>query len=186
MKTKTCLSVKTIALIVLLPVSLHAQTTLQELLAPIWELTKADATDGQRREYAGYITLNTATGEYSLADVVHGDWVANDEPAELWLLARPPDIPENPSPIDTVIYIVAWFHTHTPTQYITVPYRPVGPSPEDFTAAIHPLVNLPGFVLDYVAKPAPNHPPNSIPAGHPKDGETALYPITPPNRRAMP
>jgi len=174
-----------IAFFALLPVPSHAQT-LKELLAPIWELTKADATDGQRREYAGYITLDTATGEYGLKDVEHGDWAPNDEPAGMGLALPPPDIPENPTPLDTVVYVVAWFHTHTPTTYVTVPYRPVGPGDGDFAASIHPLINLPGFALDYAASPAPNHPPDTVPAGHPKDGETMLYPITPPNRRPLP
>jgi len=166
---------------------LFAQTSLIDLFDNVWEMTKADAANGvQRREYAGYVTLDTSTGEYGLVNVTPGPWVPNNTNASMRLPVRPKDIPENPSPVDTAIYVVAWFHTHTPTTFVTFPYREVGPSQGDFNASIHPYINMPGFAYDYVPAPANGHPSGTIPAGHPINSSVMLYPVTPPERRPTP
>jgi hypothetical protein len=167
--------------------SMYAQTSLQTLLNEVWDRTKLDATTNAPwvREWAGYITLNSATGEFGLTDVVAGDWTPPDQGALVRSPPRPPDIPPNPSPIEPAIYVVARFHTHPPTTHATYSSRIVGPSQADYDACIHPRVNVPGFVYDYEADPTiPG--PGSIPSGHPMYAPAKLYPVTPPERRPTP
>jgi len=174
--------------LILLSAVSHAQTTLENLLEPIWKLTLLDASTNNlmRREYAGYITLNTATNEYGIDSVVPGRWTLPGVGARVTVPDRPPDIPANPTPLDKPIYYVAWFHTHTPTTHVTFPHRPVGPSVEDYGISRDPRVNVPGFVVDFVAVQTNNIPPNSIPAGLSTNAPFMIYDISPPSRRPLP
>ena len=177
---------KMTAFLILLFATLLAQASLQDLFDGVWEQTKADATPTQRREYAAYVTLNTATDEYGLVSITPGPWAASNEGAGTTLPIRPNDNPANPTPLDKPTYVVAWFHTHTPTKFVTFPYRGIGPSTNDFAASVHPYINMPGFAYDYIAVATNNIPANSIPAGLDKDAPAKIYPITPPERRPTP
>lgn len=92
--------------------------------------------------------------------------------------------PKNPRLVDRcATYIVASFHTHTPTTYREPAggSRPVGPSRQDKTNASNR--RLPGFVFDYAA-----NPPGSmrIPFGYRKDEAAFLYRYGPVRRPTPP
>ena len=168
--------------------SVCAQTSLQTQLDAVWEQTKLDAfTNAPNvREYAGYITLNTANGAYGITNVTPGAWCSPTQKVSMKLPSVPTDIFENSSPTSTAIYVVGWFHTHIPifawTNYFpSNAGRDVGPSrPADYDAAINPLINMPGFSYDYEED---LKMPGRIPVGHPLHAPAKLYPITPPERR---
>ena len=173
----------TVALLILFSALSHAQTV-RELLGEVWEVTKADADATRYREWAGFITLNTATGQYGLVNVTPGPWFPVDEDPEMPLPQKPSDIPSNPSPVDTAIYVVAWFHTHCPMTHSSPnDGRPVGPSETDHGVSVS--VALPGFVYDYIGVREYNGM-MLIPGGHPLHADAMPYPITPPERRPTP
>ena len=184
---------KTLVEIILLfcfGIAVNAQSLMGGLLDELWTRTINDATTNAPlvREWAAYITLDTADGKYALTEIVHGDWSHPNDTPNASIPQRPPDDPPDPNPIEPAVYPVAWIHTHPPTTYLTntidaLKWHPVGPSKEDKAASIHPLVNVPGFVIDYMEDPST---PGFIPAGHPMDAPIQLYPITPPERRPTP
>jgi len=157
---------------------------LRGILDGMWASTLAAALpDGSRREEGCYITLDTATGQYGKVAHTEGYIVAVNQGARWHTAARirPSDVPTNPSPTSTAVYVVGWFHTHTPTTYRTYAGfngRPVGPTdPGDYNWSVHTNIALPGLVYDYTEYAVPGHPLNS---------PAKLYPITPPERRATP
>jgi len=179
------------AVLILLFTVSSAQTSVPTLLGNVWAMAVLDATTNAPyvREYSGFITLNTATDKYELANVTCGNWYGPGDDPEMKISARPKDIPPNPSPLDKPIYYVAWFHTHAPLYRADFHEdgdgRFVGPSQEDFDASNHPSMKLPGFVVDYVGEPTPTGT-SVILVGHPIDAPIMIYPITPPERRPLP
>jgi hypothetical protein len=149
----------------------------------MWASTLAEARPyGLVREEGCYITLDTATGNYGITAHTTGLLLPVDGRVFLSLPARPADIPSNPSPTGTAVYVVGWFHTHTPMTYAPPGgSREVGPSPADYTATTNSLVAVPGIAYDYLPVAFDNTPmsANRIPAGHPTNAPAILYPITP-------
>ncbi len=124
-----------------------------------WAATKKEATDdynaqgmdntkARRREQGYWILLNTGTAKYVSSATVYGAWVLQGAGASV-NLTKPNDNP-NPAPNDptsTCTYVVASFHTHTPTAYRDGPgTRGVGPSGGDNAADT--ADNVPGVVYD--------------------------------------
>jgi hypothetical protein len=151
---------------------------LQSAFYAMWLSTLNATTNGGRREEGCYITLDTATGIYATTPSFEGPKVPNNIGAEIpawWFIQNhPADIFANSnSPTSTAVYVVGFFHTHTPTLW-TTQGRLVGPSQADYTFA-RETIGLPGLVYDYTG--------GWIPAGHPINEPATLYPITPPERR---
>ena len=140
-------------------------------------------TNAGMREVGCYITLDTATGQYGITNIIEGPIVFfPDEPYIDFPINNPPDIFANSSPTSTAVYIVGWFHTHAPMVNVSVMWaRDVGPSPSDYQVALD--MGLPGLVYDYIEDEPGS---GEIPGGHPIDAPAKLYPITPPERRATP
>jgi len=90
----------------------------------------------------------------------------------------PADIPASPDPTGTAVYVVGWFHTHTPTLNVTFSGRPSGPSPSPGDEAWATDNNLPGLVYDYIGDFF-----GWIPQGHPINDPAKLYDIKKPERR---
>ena len=150
-----------------------------------WTNTLANTFNNSRREEGYFITFDTATKTYGIDGYLEGPFVPNNTNAFVFLgPTRPPDSITNPTPLDKPVYVVGWFHTHTPTFYLHWIYlRGVGPTkPHDFNYSAHPFINVPGFVIDYT----PANADDEIPGGHPLDAEATIYTITPPKRRPLP
>ena len=157
------------------------EADLQPTFNAMWTTTETETTTTQRREHGCYITLNTTNGMYGTIAHASGPWMENDELAGMILPAQNLNLPFTPSPTGMAVYVVGWFHTHTPTTYVTFAERSVGPSDKDKE---HASTNsLPGIVYDYLEDPSI---PGKIPAGHPLGMGKKLYPITPPERRLKP
>ena len=172
------------------PSASEIHPSLGTLLTNVWLQTIADVTNYPplKREYTGFIILNTATNEYDITNVKAGEWIPPDQDAETKISIRPQDIPANPNPIAKPTYYIAWFHTHTPSTFQTTPSggrRDVGPSEDDYKVSNDPKMKLPGFVYDYVGFPwsATN---NCLFVGHNLNDPAKVYPITPPERRPLP
>ena len=157
------------------------EADLQTTFNAMWATTKAETTPTQRREHGCYVTLNSANGQYGTIAHTIGLWTPNHEMASMILPAQNLNIPATPTPIGSATYVVAWFHTHTPTTYVTFANRSVGPSNQDLEHASDNF--LPGIVYDYLEDPST---PGKISAGHPLDMGNKLYKITPPERRQKP
>ena len=98
---------------------------------------------------------------------------------------RPPDSISNPTPLDKLVYVVGWVHTHPPSFYC-IDGLYVGPSTNDFNYSIDVMV--PGFVYDYIATEyddEENHKGGGIPPNHPLGSPAIIYTI-PPDRRPLP
>ena len=138
-----------VAFVILHSAISYAQTSLQELFDTMWESTKAAASTNGVREEGCFITLNTATGIYGVTAHTNGLMFAFPAVPYVDMLPTPADVPPNPSPIQSAIYVVGWFHTHTPMYYISDDFaRAVGPSQDDKDYAAG--IGLPGFVYDYI------------------------------------
>ncbi|MCL2103560.1 MAG: hypothetical protein FWH21_00665 [Kiritimatiellaeota bacterium] len=146
--------------------------------------------DCYRRELGCYITLNTVDGKYETVPVPPGPPCGPDERASITMDPVPSDTPGTYSPIPGIVpaiayqnppgpakYVVAEFHTHPPSTYLTpqgVEIKRRGPSPEDKVHA--KFYQHPGIVFDYIAP---------LKTGHPLDADARLYPYGP-NRRPTP
>ena len=162
-----------------------------------WENTKNATTPTSRREEGYYITLDTSetSDGYGITNYTIGNPVANDEYAALdGFGARPPDSPKNPTPIESSVYVVGWFHTHPPTKYQVAqpgfdPIQIVGPSGPpggDHGFSFHPTVDCPGFAYDYVPIGLTTTGRPYVPFGHPIHSPAQVTKITPPERRPTP
>ena len=149
-----------------------------------WMGTKNATTPTSRREEGYYITLDTSSGAYGITAHTIGTSVANNQGAS-WDTAtypRPQDSIAHPTPLDQPIYIIGWFHTHTPTTYRIVG-RGIGPSEADNGWSAHDNINIPGYAYDYTEFPIGS---GLIPAAHPINSGAQIYTITPPTRRPTP
>jgi hypothetical protein len=110
-----------------------------------WQDTLNATTTTSRREEGYYITLDTDSEDYGITEHTVGTPVANNAGASLDTVTtpRPNDVPTNPIPTDKPTYVVAWYHTHTPTTHRTLG-RAVGPSSADFAFAAHSSIDIPG------------------------------------------
>jgi hypothetical protein len=125
-----------------------------------WLRTLRLTTPTARHELGFWISLNTCSGKYAHTTTIIGP--PNGD--EVTIGRRPADIPSNPPAVSgCATYMVASFHTHTPTTYRAPPgARGVGPSPDDETVDRQDMV--PGVVFDYIANPPGSE---SIPFGYP-------------------
>jgi hypothetical protein len=125
-----------------------------------------------RAERGWMIRLDTNVNRYILADPGKRFMVGPFDGAmvDLGGPTRKPDEPPNPKPNDKgAKYVVASFHTHTPTTYLPKGRRrPVGPSAAD--GRNNTGREVPGVVYDYVAVVA-----GAVPTGHPKEAPAQLY-----------
>lgn len=171
----------------------------QARMQQAWADTRNATTSTSRREEGYFITLNTdeASEEYGITNHTVGDPAGNLESPRLVLGARPNDNPQNPTPVQSSVYVVGWFHTHTPTTYAEKrpglqALRKVGPSGSpggsgDHGFSSHSSVTLPGFVYDYIATTtvAGSGDP-AVPFGHPINASAKIYLIEPPKERPTP
>jgi hypothetical protein len=148
-----------------------------ELTRMEWKFTLKDCRlrPNRRRERGFHFRLDTKANKYIATNRGTMVFVGPTEGAVLGLggSRRHPDEPTNPAAnAPGAKYIVASFHTHTPTTFrpLTIPPRVVGPSGADNSNNTGRQV--PGIVYDYVASPAGG---NSIPMGHPKNAAAMLY-----------
>ncbi len=143
-----------------------------------WTSTKNAATATTRREEGFFILLNTNSGveKYQASATVLGPSVGPNQTGSV-NITKPADNPATPTPIQSAIYAVASFHTHTPTRFRPVG-RAVGPSGADQTADTND--DVPGVVYDYVGNAAGN-----APAGWPLNSRAQRY-HSGPNRRTTP
>ena len=158
-----------------------ADTNVQARAGQEWRATLDDCTDVplRRREHGYWILLDTSTDTYGTWTNCYGAWVTPATNGTVHIPHPDPDIPENPTPIESgVIYPVAWFHTHTPTTYSTNS-RAVGPSRRDRRFSAHH--SMPGIAYDFEKDPTSTS--NTIPCGWPKNKPAIMYPIAPPERR---
>jgi len=160
--------------------------TLYSAFQAMWLSTLNAATNGGRCEFGCYITLDTATGQYAATTPFSGPIAGNNDGADIpyFKTFRPADIPQSPNPTDTAVYVVGFFHTHTPMTYVTrlPPYRPVGPSEGDEKLASYALgMGLPGLVYDYVGSAS-----GLLDAGHELKADAMLYDIKELKRRVTP
>ena len=143
--------------------------------------------NSRRREHGAYITLDTSTGVYGhTTPPVYGPWNAPTAGAGVSLGAIPADnytTSTNPNASHNIdgsaVYVVADFHTHTPTAYRAVG-RPVGPSGVDIAGAV-----IPGLAYDYIATTG-GPPATSIPAGYPLGSPAQQYTYGPVRRSTPP
>ncbi|HTV12555.1 MAG TPA: hypothetical protein VME20_11925 [Acidimicrobiales bacterium] len=120
-----------------------------------WNETVYKSANQQSRHEIGYwVTLDTCNASYGHTPEVLGPTTSNSVPdaATLKLGRRPQDDPKS-APFDScATYVVASFHTHTPTFYLPKadPPRPVGPSTQDKQATEqNGAFAVPGLVYDY-------------------------------------
>lgn len=144
-----------------------------------WRATVRDCQEKPniRRERGFFIRVDSKRNRYSFTNHVTGGWVGPGEGAGVMLGARPPDEPPAPAPnAKGSKYVVASFHTHTPTAFRDEG-RDVGPSGADDTN--NGIRQIPGVVYDYVATipgdPFGGNPHGAIPARHPKTASARLY-----------
>ncbi|MBN8523797.1 MAG: hypothetical protein J0M02_00520 [Planctomycetes bacterium] len=155
------------------------QTACQSSFDRYWQQTLAATTPTSRREQFSWIVIITNTGQIGTLAPVLGTPAGPTEGAGITPPPRPGDSIADPRPlVDRPVYIVGWFHTHTPTTFTTTG-RPTGPSSADGLYSMDQL--LPGFAYDYA-----NGAMLGIPAGHPLNGPAQVYPIIPPERRPTP
>jgi hypothetical protein len=126
-----------------------------------------------RRERGFFIQLDTRANKYLATNRALGGWVGPWDGGIVGLGKRPPDEPETPEAnAEGAKYVVASFHTHTPTTFL--PYggkREVGPSPTDDQNNTDR--ECPGVVYDFEGSPLGS---NKIPTGHPKESAAKCYP----------
>jgi hypothetical protein len=154
-----------------------------------WCNTLNDCTSNpnRRREHGFWIRLNTVSDAYEFSPTQYGDWCKPEDGAGVDIGSRPKDDPRNPSPNDHgATYYVASFHTHTSTEFRTIPslvgsVRPIGPSDPDKQTDTSD--DVPGVVYDYIQSPAGS---GSIPMGHPKTSAAKLYYSAGKNKRSTP
>jgi hypothetical protein len=159
--------------------------TVQSIAQDAWALTLTYANPLSRREVGFWISLNTCSGMYGhTTPPILGREVGPRDNASVNLGSPPADNPKNPRLVDLCsTYIVASFHTHTPTTY-REPIggsRLVGPSRKDKTNANNR--RMPGFVFDYAANPPGQ---KRIPFGYRKDEAAFLYRYGPVRRPTPP
>ena len=144
----------------------------QSFTQELWRITLNLATPVARQEVGFWIALDTCSGRYNHTTTILGPITKPDETAEVTLGRRPSDIPNSLDPVKGCsTYMVAAFHTHTPTTYRTPGNtRRVGPSAADEEFATSNKV--PGGVFDYIESPAGS---KSIPAGYPKESPAQFY-----------
>ena len=145
-----------------------ADSTVKSKMNSEWQATLNDCTEepNRRRERGFWISLNTAgNGSYSCGSSFYGDWVGPWDGASIPIPLRPG---ENLSGIvpnaASATYGVAWFHTHTPTEYRPVG-RPNNVSNADNNVSVH--YNAAGIAYDYTIA--------NIPAGHPKNSSATTF-----------
>jgi hypothetical protein len=143
-----------------------------------WTSTKNAANATTRREEGFFILLNTsaASEKYEKTATVLGPLVGPAQTGSVNIV-KPADDPATPTPLESSKYVVASFHTHTPTAFRPVG-RAVGPSAADQRADT--ADGVPGVVYDYVGDAAGN-----APARHPLNSPAQLY-HSGPARRATP
>jgi hypothetical protein len=156
----------------------------QSIALDAWSLTLSYANPQLRREVGFWISLDTCSARYDHTRPILGPEVGPRDDASVNLGLRPADNPKNPRLADhCATYMVASFHTHTPTTYREPigESRLVGPSRQDKANANNR--KLPGFVFDYAA-----NPPGSmrIPFGYRKDEAAFLYRYGPLRRPTPP
>jgi hypothetical protein len=147
-----------------------------------WASTLAATSDGSRREQGWWVTLDTSTGKYGKAGAVIGTIATNDIDAGLKLPDMPADTPVTPNPLGSSVYVVGFFHTHTPTTFRTAVNigsaagRRTGPS--DVDNGFGSAWKVPGIAYDYVIDSAPPLYPLNSPA--------KMYSTESPDRRPTP
>ncbi len=151
-----------------------SDATMSRAFYKAWQNTLAATTETTRREEGFWIFYNSNTCTYSPGETIIGQPVAN-EGGVILIGDRPPDNPASPAPLEHAVYVIGFFHTHTPSIY--GPARPVGPSGQDDFSNNQNKVA--GVVYDYSSEFG------SIPAGHPLDSPAELY-SSGPDRRFTP
>ena len=161
----------------------------RERMDEAWQNTLATTTTEKRREEGYYITLSTRKENqgYNITRYTVGRKVNNNETAFLNGFGgpRPDDIPNDPNPLQSAIYVVGWFHTHTPTTYRVGSLREVGPSGGDISFSLNSSRNVPGYAYDYEPTTFSSNGGIAIYFGHPLNAPADVYDI-PPNRRPTP
>lgn len=133
-----------------------------------WHRTLDATTPSTRREEGFHLLLDTNPGSegYRQSPSVLGPVVGPGDEGPV-VLVKPADVPADPTPVGSAVYVVARFHTHTPTRWRRVG-RHTGPSGQDWGDAR--LDGLPAIVADYVG-----NPPGWAPAGHPLETWAKMY-----------
>jgi hypothetical protein len=99
----------------------------------------------KRHELGGYVVLDTATGSYSFDRLREGPNVGPTKSGSVKFGAAPADV--FAADRRSARYVVAEFHTHTPTFY-AISGHLAGPSDQDQKTATRS--GFPGIVYDYV------------------------------------
>lgn len=145
-----------------------ADSTVRTRMNSEWQATLNDCTEdpNRRRERGFWISLNTAgDGSYSCGNSFYGDWVGPLDGASVSIPLRPGgNLSEIVPDAASATYGVAWFHTHTPTEYRPVG-RPNNVSNADNNVSVH--YNATGIAYDYTIA--------NIPAGHPKNSSATTF-----------
>ena len=133
-----------------------------------WQATLDDCTEvpNRRRERGFWISLNTAgNGSYSCGSIFYGDWVGPSDGASIYVPSRPGgNLSEIAPNAASATYGVAWFHTHTPTEYRPVGrYNNVSNADNNMSVRRHAA----GIAYDYTIA--------DIPAGHPKNSPATTF-----------
>lgn len=163
-------------------------SAVRSALDAAWAATKGDCTEtpvNRRRERAFWIRLDTKANRYVFDATIHGAWAGPGDGASASVSSRPDDNPKAPSACEKgAIYPVAFFHTHTSTEFrvAAVPkgaVRPVGPSSAD--NSFHSGQSVVGIVYDYIGASG-----GAIPMGHPTGSAATLYQSLGVDRRPTP
>lgn len=140
--------------------------TVRGFAARAWKATLATATPKSRGERCFWIRLKTRNGRYLKTRTIVTKMQPN-QTGYCSLPAPPPDQPPNPPVTAKPVYTVAWFHTHTPTTFLTWG-RQVGPSQADII--VSNFHKMPGTAYDYIGKMGSggnSHIPKKWPLGKP-------------------
>ncbi len=167
-----------------------ASSTVQDFTLEAWNNTLAyaqnnsgapDATgaypNSLRREAGFWIILNTATGRYQKTTTDYDPPIGPNDGAYVSPIPKPADQKADPQLSDgSAAYVVAFFHTHTPTTY-----RPIGRdvAPSDADLNFHTNNNVAGIVYDYIGVGG------EAPAGFPLRSPAQFY-SSGPKRRSTP
>jgi hypothetical protein len=157
----------------------------QGFMKATWKDTLALASPQSRQELGYWIWLDTCNGRYGHTTTIAGPRIGPSSPpnapGSVELGNRPDDVPFAVLATGCAKYIVASFHTHTPTTYRTGNgLRPIGPSPMDELG--DEQEHTPGIVYDYIASPPGG---KTIPFRYPLGGQAQPY-ASGPDRRPTP
>jgi hypothetical protein len=142
-----------------------------------------DAQGPYRQEVGAWILLNTQTGGYEFIDVPPGEKVYGDADTGGSIETAPRPSDTNHGSHDGGKYVVAFFHTHTPTYYFSSEKysRAIGISKGDRNAAN--IWQTPFIAYDYVATDVDGTGAFAVPGKHPLNSAAKPYCTDKPKRR---